>query len=182
MKHRAALFSVVACLSACTVDPEPEPRRVLEEPYSKPTTTPQTVQIVEGAPLRSAPGEGAGLFVEYRGGGEWYVWTACDTKITGLSCKWDVFVNATTGSIDRISPAPDPKANGTVSLADGTAALRAFNTTQIDGMTFHVSEPTAPVKIEGWLDGKADPRVFYWTGPMVIHEGAPTNPVIFSPP
>ncbi len=175
------LLALALALAACTVDPDPGPRTVHEEPYTRPSATVSEVEIVQAAPLVSPEGEGAGVFVELRGDGDWAVTTACDTKVTYLTCTWDVLIEARGATIDSAKAPPGREGGAVITLASGKAELHAASTSTNDGVLFHVTDPAAAVRVEAWLDGRADPRVFYWTGPDVIHEGAPSNPVDFVP-
>lgn len=181
MTRRWALAVASLALAACVVDPDPGPRTVYEEPYTHASTVVAEVAIVEAPPLVSPPGEGAGVFVEWRGDGDWALTTACDTKLTKLTCTWDVFIEARSGLVDSARPPLGHAGSAAITLASGRAELHSVDTSASDTVLFHVTDPTAKVRIEAWLDGKADPRVFYWTGPDVIHEGAPSNPVDFAP-
>jgi len=59
------------------VDTDPPPS--LPEPMLVGIDTDQTVDAV--------PGEGVGLFVEYSSGGNWLLWTTCDTNYSNVACN-----------------------------------------------------------------------------------------------
>ena len=54
----------------------------------------ESVPIDAGSGLSADPGEGAGVFVEFLGDGQWNVWLTCDTELTGRSCAYDIYATA----------------------------------------------------------------------------------------
>lgn len=136
-----------------------------------------TVPIDAGETLQADPGEGVGVFVEYMGGGEWNVWATCDTEFSGLSCSYDVFVNA-----DGLIVGDD------IDLEDEDFIEEDFDFAHFgfetdfdtDGVSFSTFDDD-PVQIEVWLDGTPDGRIVFWAANDTIYEGLPTNPAIFQP-
>lgn len=151
------------------------------QPPSQPG--PRSVDILTGATLWSEPGEGAGLFVEYLGDGTWYVWSTCDSAISGLSCDFrfiatpEVGASITSAALDP----PDEDASNQVSTTGDSLTGHFMTRLEMDGTTFQVDPPGAAVQIALWTDGVADPQLFYWQGPNTIHYGAPSDPVVFVP-
>jgi hypothetical protein len=47
-----------------------------------PSATPLLVDVDPNQTLSAAPGQGAGVFIEYKTGGHWHVWWTCDTALT----------------------------------------------------------------------------------------------------
>ncbi len=145
-------------------------------------------QIDVGETLTTTPGEGAGVFVEYSGGGQWRVFTACDSKLSGYACEWDVLVTAPFGV--ALSNVQDEGLEGDdvvyISEADsegrtGEAVnLVSYTSTGTDGVTFQ-SDPGEPIRIDVILDGVSEPRYTYWIGDGAIHRGAPSNPMDLVP-
>lgn len=150
----------------------------------RPAASPAQESVDTDAPdaprLMVTPGEGAGLWVQYRTGGLWDVFTSCDTKITGRSCNFDVILAA--GPPAALS---DPKPHGfhagdSATSAGGSIALVTSTTGGLDGVTF-LSDPGAILRVDMLLDGAAQPLFVNWIGGGMRHPGTTTNPVDFTP-
>ena len=154
-----------------------------EVPNQPPQATePKRMAIDTDETVTTDPGEGVGLFVEYADGGHWRVFTACDTKLSGMPCNFDVIVSVVNRK-DELSgvKAQDLSGEGGIEIrTDGSARLITETTNGLDGMTFDTT-PGAVVEIDTYLDGGPEPRFVYWVGDGVLHTGAPTNPVQLAP-
>lgn len=173
-------------LGGCWVDDEPRERVVVVTPTpapEQPSAKPAQVTIQTGQSLTSDPGKGAGVFIEYRGGGEWSLHTTCDTAIGGGNCSYDLYLTPESGSsVSRAEEDGDGKStNDAVSIVGGRAEAHLRTTLESDGVKIQVDPPGAGLLVEAWLDGSADPRLLYWIGPDVLHQGAPTNPLLLVP-
>jgi hypothetical protein len=137
----------------------------------------ESVPIDQGEGLSQEPGEGAGVFVEYLGDGNWSIWTTCDSEFSGVACLYDIFATA-----------PDIRATGEDDLEGldvifedfDTLQLQADTTNDFDGMVF-AAAPGEPVQIEVWLDGALDGRLVFWVAEGTVLQGLPTNPTLFVP-
>jgi hypothetical protein len=135
------------------------------------------VGIDEGASLEADPGAGVGVFVEYQGGGDYRIWTTCDSEVTGYSCAFDLFLTADslrvsdTEDLEGFDEASDLGDEVDVSL-DTDVDTDGVVVTTLDG---------APLRLEVWLDGAPDAEFVYWVQGGVIRQGAPSNPVDFVP-
>lgn len=127
------------------------------------------------------PGEGVGLFVEYSSGGHWHVFTTCDTRLTDLSCKFDVLIRPEAGSLVSNISGYDLAGGDTVGLTEG-GNVRLLSTTTLSdqGVDFDL-DPGALVEIDFLLDGAAQPQFVYAVSHGVVLNGVPTNPVQFVP-
>lgn len=145
-----------------------------------------TVGIDANEPLASPPGEGAGVFLEYQAGGHWHVWTACDTKTSGLACNYDVFAQVTNGSTSNVASESLESNDAVYWSCTDTAELVATTTNDIDGMYFD-APPGAGVQFDVRIDGVPHPELVYWYGnyrngsESYVHYGAPGNPVLVVP-
>jgi hypothetical protein len=144
-----------------------------------PTTDPYLAVIDRGQTLSTTLGEGAALFVEYAGDGEWTLWTSCDTLLYGASCVYDVYVSSQAPISDatRVDLEGDDYAE-----YDGTHGLYfgPETSTHRDALTF-VTEPGALIQVDVFLDGLAAPAYLIWHGEGVVQNGAPFMPVLFLP-
>jgi hypothetical protein len=174
--------------SACLVDPEPRDTVYYDPapppPVPNPGPTTSTVGITTGQTLASDGGQGAGVLVEYLGGGQWYVWTVCDTFLTGLVCAYDVTLALEPGAaFVSVAEEPVDADNSNDARASGTQATVIFDTqTEVDGVLAQVDPPGAPLFVRATLDGRLDPEFMFWideTG--AVRHGSPTNPVWFAP-
>jgi hypothetical protein len=146
------------------------------------SATPQQVGIDTGATIDATPGNGVGVFVQYAAGGSWTIQTACDTNISGYSCGFDVFV-AGVDSATTLSNAAGQDLTGRDGIelqSDGSFHFSSQTATALDGFTFDAT-PGAALELEMFLDGQPQPQFIYWIGDSVLHTGAPTDPIDFTP-
>jgi hypothetical protein len=145
--------------------------------------SPAEMSIDTGATLDVTPGDGAGMFVEYGGGGHWNVFTACDTAISpsGTACTFDILISADPGVVlSNVLPQDLDPADSLTLQSDGTIHLVAQTSTGGGGVSFD-ADPGAVIEIDMLLDGIAQPFYVNWIGDGVAQQGAPTNPVDFAP-
>jgi hypothetical protein len=151
-------------------------------PDKDPETGNITVAIQPDQLLDAKPGEGVGIFVEVTAGGQWHVWTTCDTFTSKTVCSFDIF--ASTPNVEQLLSYAADQVEGfdTVKdLGDGTLELVADTDSDTDGLLLDI-EPGAPLVLEAYLDGKSAEPFVYWVSDDLIHTGAPANPVQFNPP
>src|SRR6185295_19088970 len=60
------------------------------------------VSIDPDAGLSTDAGQGTGVFVEYKAGGHWRIFTSCDTAVTGYSCNYDVTAQVVGGTVPNV--------------------------------------------------------------------------------
>jgi len=133
-----------------------------------------------GQTLETAPGEGIGVFIEYAEGGQWPVFTACDSNISGMGCAHNVavFVPATSW-FGGIRYEGLEGADTVYEYSDGLE-LATETTSDLDGVYFD-TDPGTTVRFETWLDGAKEAGFVYWVGGGAIHGGAPSNPIDLRP-
>lgn len=177
----AACFGVASAVTGCIIvdHDHPDPNPNTQPP---PVVEPMTVKIDSDIPLKATPGDGVGVFVEYYSGGTYRVWTTCDTNFSNVVCPIDVYMSVDTQS--TISAVVEDNLEGNdhvvVDTANGTADLHVDTASDIDAMEIHTT-PGAILRLEALVDGVAQPRFVYWTSDNIVHSGAPTSPVDFSP-
>jgi hypothetical protein len=146
------------------------------------TDNPRLENIDTDVALDSKLGDGVGVFVEYYLGGRYRIWTTCDTNFSGVTCPFDIYTSVDTASI--IDATTEENLEGydsiTVKPNQGTVDLHFETDGDYDAATIDVT-PGAILRVEAYVDGQPDSRFVYWFGNGVLHEGAPTNPVDFSP-
>jgi hypothetical protein len=126
-------------------------------------------------------GEGAGAFVEYQAGGKWHVFTACDTKLSGYSCTWDIIVSTDKSADITTFEEETLESDDYLDWYD-TRAVRLVGhvTDDFDGFFVDVT-PGATLTVDVYLDGDPSPRYIYWVGGGGLHQGSPTNPIDLTP-
>lgn len=138
--------------------------------------------IEPGETMTTTPGDGAGVFIEYLGDGQWHVFVACDTNESGYACAWDVLALAPTGV--RISNIEGDQLEGSDQIytlgGSGSAGLASDTSYGLDGMYFQ-TDPGATVRFDVLIDGVRDARYIYWIDSEALHAGAPSNPIDLTP-
>lgn len=149
--------------------------------YNPPTNVAES-SIDTGATLADIdPGQGAGAFVEYQTGGKWRVFTACDTEVSKLDCRWDIIVSVGSGDELIDFAEEELESSDYLDWRDARSVrLVAENTLDFDGFTFDVT-PGATVRVDVYLDDAPAPAYIYWVGEGGLHQGAPTNPIDLTP-
>lgn len=154
-----------------------------EMPPDTGSPEPQTISQVAIQPdqtLNAPPGEGVGIFVEYRADGKWHISTTCDTFYSKAVCSFDMFVSMDpallrTYATDQVEGYDEVK-----DLGDGQIEFIADTDSDTDGLVIE-GEPGALLQLEVYLDGSSAEKFVYWVSDDVMHPGAPSNPVQFLP-
>jgi hypothetical protein len=152
-------------------------------PVNNPVTdTPLVVNIDTDIALDAKQGDGVGIFVEYYAGGRYRIWTTCDTNFSNATCPFDIYTSVDTSS--DILATTEENLEGydsiTVQQSKGTVDLHFETDGDYDAATIDVT-PGAILRVEAYIDNQSQPQYVYWFGDGVLHQGAPTNPVDFSP-
>jgi hypothetical protein len=138
------------------------------------------VGIEPDAALEVAPGEGAGVFVEYYSDGFWWVYTTCDTNRSGLACDYDVELFVPKVERFRDAEGDDLEFNDDLFVDKTSIRLRARTNTDFDGFSFY-TEPGVKVRLDVHLGGESRPDIVFWNSRGALQHAAPTNPVDFLP-
>ena len=139
------------------------------------------VSIENDVLLDVEPGLGAGLYVEYYTGGDWYVFTTCDTARSGFGCDFNVSIEVPSGrgifgvGGDDLEFAEDDVSSGFDSLYLST---RTFD--DYDGVHFSTDAGTT-LRLDFDLDGLTQPEVLFWNSKGRIRSDAPTLPLDLKP-
>ena len=174
---------MAAGLAACIVDPDPGPRRCTVNCGSTPAPTstapypsspPPKLAIDTGRTLTVAPGEGAGLFITYAGGGRWLISWTCDTYASARSCIFDVSVSA--GQISSITPTPN---NAIIASSESTFRARTNTSATLDSVSFDTS-PGGSIVVSSTLNGVATPDLVFFVSNGKLAT-APTDPIELVP-
>jgi hypothetical protein len=155
------------------------------------TASPQPLVAVISADktMTANPGDGVGVFIEYKRGGSWHVWWTCDTNKSQQSCSFDVKISPTSGSIanlqgDHLLPTDQAKlgADGSIEATSNTAANSV-------GVTFDTA-PGARILLDASIAGvpKSGDYIFFVAqnakGEETVNGdfmGTLTNPIYLEP-
>jgi hypothetical protein len=149
---------------------------------------PMLVDVDPNQTLSANPGDGVGVFIEYKTGGHWRVWWTCDTNQTALSCDFDVKASVATGSIANPAGQLGDRSDA-VTQADAQDVEATTNTTTTaDGITFDTVVPsgTTPViTLTATINGTADPEFLFFVQKGEVNGGFPasrlTDPLMLEP-
>lgn len=170
-KRAAAAVLVVTCATACGSDGdvayyEPGPSRSAEIVEAR---------IDSDAELAGRePGQGVGVFVEYRSGGYYHIDLTCDTQLSGYGCSWWVVAEPDEGSVFAVSSYQLERSDY-FEVGAGSVALSAYTSDELDGVSFR-TRPGATLRLYVTLDAFPESRFVYWVGDGAVHGGAPAVP------
>ncbi len=138
------------------------------------------VAIQSDQALSANPGEGVGIFVEYRSGGQWHIWTTCDTFTSKAVCSFDIFAGTHPEQLQSYATDQAEGYDEVKDLGNGEIEFIADTDSDTDGLIV-MTDPGAALSLEVYLDGNSAEPFVYWVSDDVIHTGAPDNPVEFIP-
>lgn len=128
-----------------------------------------------------APGDGAGVFIEYETGGGWHVFTTCDTLVSDIECLWDIIVSVDPRLTITLREEEELEADDVI-VRDDPGSLRfvAYTDVDFDGFFFD-TDAGETVELDAFIDGESDPRFINWIGLGGLNQGAPSNPILLEP-
>lgn len=127
------------------------------------------------------PGEGVGIFTEYKSGGHWHVWWTCDTNQTREPCPMDVRIRH-DGALSNVEG--DELLEGdtlSVSVDGREVQVRSTTTDNVAGVYFD-TEPGAIVELAGSVGSITGPGFFFFVQDGKVNggfDGQFTNPLRF---
>jgi len=178
LRNLLVVAPLVALLGGCTYSSNTAPYDV---GGGQTKTVPQSTVDTDASMAGIDPGQGAGAFIEYQAGGDWHLYTACDTAVSGASCTWDIIV--ATGGGDTLQAFQPDRLDGRdwVDWYDQNALEMVATThNDFDGFFFQ-TDPGSVVRFDVYLDGAPAPAYIYWVGNGGLHRGAPDNPIDLTP-
>lgn len=152
-----------------------------------PSSQPMLVDVDPNVTMTAQPGQGVGVFVQYKTGGHWNVWWTCDTDKSGLDCAYDNVVTVSTGTIANLQG--QLTSPGSTATQEGTQKVEAVTNTSnnVDGMTFDTPFSTGQVPqitVNSLLGGCEFGQYFFFVQDGEIdgnYSGMLTDPLIFEP-
>jgi len=153
-------------------------------------TKPMLVVVDTDRTMNATPGDGVGVFTEYRAGGHWRVWWTCDTSKTAQSCDFDVSaflanVLPGNGAITNVAPIGNTSLlpSGGPGLGEGDAEGQATTTTSVDGIAFD-APAGATITLDAKMDGQEDASFLFFVQDGKInggYAGTLTDPLMMQP-
>lgn len=169
---RLAPLFALATLGGCVIDADPNPPRqrarssaatpstestsggTANETTGTPPKVASEISLVEvdtDQVMNASPGDGVGVFVEYKKGGAWHVWWTCDTAQSQQACAFTVTVTSEGG--DLAETKEEGFVTGETFFASGTTGVaKSSVTNEVKGVTFQTS-PGAILRVEAQVEG-----------------------------
>jgi hypothetical protein len=140
------------------------------------TTQPMVVVIDTNESMKATPGDGVGIYVEYKEGGQWTLRATCDTRLSGASCSNTIRVKGST-----LTYADSSGTTTTSSSFEANILVRLDS----PALSF-TAEPGKPVTVEASIDGvaKGDGQFFFFVQDQKVNggfQGKLSNPLTFLP-
>lgn len=183
---RVAIVALGFALAACG---SPSPDGYYLQPVDSPTLL--SMDIDTGAELGSDPGKGVGVFVQYKAGGEWLVWTTCDTTSSGYLCGFDIVASVKSAETLAVEDqSADLEAPDRVVVVDQGAVRLVLQTgADTDGVWLKAPAGVAlelDVELDGGPPVTCDEagncgNIVSWPHGGAVQNGAPSNPVELVP-
>jgi hypothetical protein len=152
------------------------------------TLEPMLVDVDPNQTMNASPGEGVGVFVQYKTGGHWTIWWTCDTNKSGESCAFDNTVSVAKGSIANLgSMTPGVAVTGVTQNAPGTIEAQTNTSTGVDGVTFDTPFAAGDVPVitlDAKVNGQENPGWLFFVQDGQINGGTHdtlTDPLMFEP-
>ena len=149
---------------------------------------PMLVDVDPNQTMNATPGDGVGVFVQYKTGGHWNVWWTCDTNKTGETCSFDNVVSVSKGTITNVaSMSPSLAAPGVTQNAPGTFEAQTNTSTAVDGVTFDTpltSGDVPVITLDAKVNGQDNPGWLFFVQGGEINGGTHdtlTDPLMFEP-
>jgi hypothetical protein len=145
-------------------------------------TKPMLVLVDTDRVMNATPGDGVGVFTEYRSGGHWRIWWTCDTNKTSQSCSFAV--SAATGGALSNAAGISLATGDTVQQSNGTeVSASTTTTTSVQGMTFDTA-PGATITLDAQMDGQETGEILFFVQDGKInggYMGTLTDPLMLQP-
>ena len=151
------------------------------------STQPMLVDVDPNQTMNAAPGEGVGVFIEYKTGGHWHIWWTCDTTKTGQSCGFDNVVSVASGSITNVTGATGQQSSSPTAPMFVSVQATTTTTANIDEMTFDT--PFSPgetpiITLDAKLGGVENGQYLFFVQRGQInggYRGMLTDPLMLEP-
>jgi hypothetical protein len=136
------------------------------------------VEVDSDQTMNANPGEGVGVFVEYRSGGHWHLWWTCDTNRTKQACEFSVSAQAQSGAITGLD-ATELTGGFVTSSTPSRVEAKSTTTTEVHGVRFDTA-PGAILTVEAAVGALKDGAFLFFVQDGTVNggfEGKLTNPL-----
>ena len=131
-------------------------------------TKPMLVVVDTDRVMNATPGDGVGVFTEYRSGGHWRIWWTCDTNKTSQSCSFNV--TAASGTISNVAGISLQAGDTAGQPTDSQASAATTTTVTAQGMTFDTA-PGATITLDAQMDGQETGEILFFVQDGKINGG-----------
>jgi hypothetical protein len=147
------------------------------------------VQLVDVDPnqtLTAQPGQGVGVFTQYKTGGQWTVWWTCDTNVTSLSCNFQIDVTVASGASGAITNVVNQLTEQGALLSQPTpneVSATTTTTTAVDGIVFNTT-PGAVITLDAKVGGSEDGSFLFFVQDGQVnggYQGTLSDPLMLEP-
>jgi hypothetical protein len=145
------------------------------------------VDVDANLTMSATPGDGVGVFTQYRSGGHWNVWWTCDTNETGEPCSFDVSVTVAAGSITAANGQALEEGDTLTQAGPRQIEVQTVTTAAVAGVTFDTLVPsgaTPLITLDVKLGGVSNPSYLFFVQDRRVnggYSGTLTDPVMFEP-
>ena len=132
--------------------------------------------------LTATPGQGVGVFSEYRTGGHWHVWWTCDTAISRNACNFEIGAAVAGGVIANVQT-EGAAVQSSVTATPRQVSVSTVTTTELDGITFDAA-PGQSVQIDAQVNGTRAGQFLFFVQDGIVnggYTGTLTDPLVLSP-
>jgi hypothetical protein len=128
-------------------------------------------------------GDGVGVFIEYKRGGQWHVTWTCDTAHTNQTCNFDIKLSA-NAAIANVRPDKLLASDQQMQNADGSIRITANTGSNIAGVFFD-TPAGAQITVDAGVAGisKTGDYLFFVQDGLVNgnYSGVISNPLMLEP-
>ena len=142
---------------------------------------PLLVDVDTGKTMTAAPGDGVGIFVEYKAGGKWHVWWTCDTNKTNLGCTFSLQVSSVTGQIANLAVSGQAQGDNVQQTDTQTITATTNTTSNAVDITFD-ADAGGKIEINANVGGVQDSSFFFFVQDGQVnggYNGQLTDPLQF---
>lgn len=142
---------------------------------------PLLVDVDTGKTMTAAPGDGVGIFVEYKAGGKWHVWWTCDTNKTNLGCTFSLQVSAVSGQVANLAVSGQAQGDNVEQTDTQTIHASTSTTSNAVDITFD-ADPGGKIEISAAVGGVQDSSFFFFVQDGQVnggYNGQLTDPLRF---
>jgi hypothetical protein len=143
----------------------------------------QLADVDSNQTLQAQPGQGVGVFTEYKTGGHWHVWWTCDTNVTGLTCHFQVDVSVASGSVSNAGNQLTDPGDQITQPSSNEVSATTVTTTATDGITFDTT-PGAIITLDAKIDGSDNGAFLFFVQEGQVnggYQGVLDDPLMLEP-